>query len=72
MVSTQNNLDNQKELDNFMHMVSPSFRNKITKFIFLDSVAANPIFQQGSQDLIDLIINDVSTLLFFPEDNIIR
>ena len=72
MVSTQNNLDNQKELDNFMQMISPSLRNKVTKYIFMDAVSANPIFQQGGLDLIDFIINDVTTLLFLPEDNIIR
>ena len=72
MVSTENKLENQKELDNFKMMISPSLRNKVTKYIFMDSVAANPIFQQGSQDLIDFIINDITTQLFFPEDNIIR
>jgi len=71
MVSTQNNLDNQKELDSFMQMISPSLRNKVTKYILMDAVSANPIFNEGSQDLVDLIINDVSTLLFLPEDTII-
>ena len=44
MVATENNLDTQKELDNFMQMISPSLRNKVTKYIFMDAVASNPIF----------------------------
>jgi len=30
MVSTENNLDSQNELDSFMLMISPSLRNKVT------------------------------------------
>ena len=45
MISTQNNLDSQKELDNFMQMISPSLRNRVTKHIFLDAISSNPILQ---------------------------
>ena len=48
MLSTENNLDNQKQLDTFMQMISPSLRNKVTKYIFLDAIAANSIFQDTS------------------------
>jgi len=48
MVATENNLDTQKELDSFMSMISPSLRNKVTKYIFMDAVVSNPIFQSGS------------------------
>ena len=47
MVATENNLDSQNELDSFMLMISPSLRNKVTKFIFMDAVTANPIFSEG-------------------------
>jgi len=55
-----------------MQMISPSLRNKVTKYIFMDAVSANLIFKEGSQDLIEFLINDVTTLLFLPEDRIIR
>jgi len=70
MLATQNNLDNQKELDTFMQMISPSLRNKVTKFIFLDAIASNPVLS-GSQEAIDFLISDVSTLLCMPEDRIV-
>ena len=44
MVSTQNNLDNQKELDSFMQMISPSLRTRVTKYIFMDAVTSNSVF----------------------------
>jgi len=45
MLSTQSNLDNQKELDEFMTMISPSLRNQVTKHIFLNAISCNPILQ---------------------------
>jgi len=69
-MSTHSNLDTQKELDIFMQMVSPSLRNKVTKHIFINAIAANPVLQ-GSQEAVDFLINDVSTLLYLPEDRII-
>jgi hypothetical protein len=44
MIATQMNLDNQKELDNFMTMISPSLRSRVIKHIFLDSLSSNPVF----------------------------
>mmetsp|Transcript_11975 Transcript_11975/g.18493 ORF Transcript_11975/g.18493 Transcript_11975/m.18493 type:complete len:179 (-) Transcript_11975:428-964(-) len=70
MYQTQNNLDNQKELDQFMTMISPSLRNQVTKYIFMGAVSSNPIFQ-GARDQLDFLINDVTTLLFMPEDIIV-
>mmetsp|Transcript_21701 Transcript_21701/g.33423 ORF Transcript_21701/g.33423 Transcript_21701/m.33423 type:complete len:81 (+) Transcript_21701:887-1129(+) len=58
MMSTHWNLDTQKELDSFMQMISPSLRTQVTKHIFLNAIARNPILQ-GSQEAIDFLINDV-------------
>ena len=71
MLETQNNLDNQRELDNFMLMISPSLRTKVVRNIVMDAIKSNPIFSDAS-NLLDFLINDVSTLLYLPEDNIIR
>ena len=69
MITTESNLDTQKELDNFMQMISPSLRNRVTKHIFINAISNNPILS-GSQEVIDFLINDVGTLLFLPEDKI--
>mmetsp|Transcript_3540 Transcript_3540/g.5333 ORF Transcript_3540/g.5333 Transcript_3540/m.5333 type:complete len:150 (+) Transcript_3540:1829-2278(+) len=70
MTQTSSNLDNQKELDTFMLMISPSLRTKVTKYIFINAIQKNPIFRE-CLSMIDYLIRDVSTLLFLPEDDII-
>ena len=42
----------------------------MTQHIFLNSIESNPIFH-GNRDIIDFLINDLSTLLYLPEDTII-
>lgn len=54
-----------------MTMISPSLRTQVTKYIFINAISTNPILS-GSQDLIDFLINDVTTLLYVPEDIIIQ
>ena len=43
MLSTQNNLDIQNELDSFMKIISPSLRNKVTRHIFINAIQNNPV-----------------------------
>lgn len=45
-------------------------RLQVTQHIFLNSIESNPIFH-GNKDIIDFLINDISTLLYLPEDVII-
>ena len=52
-------------------MISPSLRQSVTQHIFQTAIMTNQIFQ-GSQDIIDFLINDISTLLFLPEDMIFQ
>jgi len=53
-----------------MQMVSPSLRNKVTKHIFLQAIESNPILR-SSQELINFLLNEVTTLLYMPEDKIV-
>ena len=69
MMTTQNNLDNQKEMDQFLTMISPSLRMEVTQCIFLEAIGKNSIFK--GQDIIDFLVKDISLLLFLPEDSII-
>jgi len=58
MLKTQNNLDNQRELDNFMMTISPSLRTKVVKHIVKDVIASSPVFS-GVSDLVEFLVNDV-------------
>jgi CRP-like cAMP-binding protein len=70
MMLTQNNLNTQNELNDFLSMISPSIRNKVTKHIFLDAISSNPIFS-SSEELTNFLVSDVKIYLFMPEDYII-
>lgn len=41
---TQNTLDHQKELDEFVKTLSPSLRQKVISCIFQDVIMMNPVF----------------------------
>lgn len=71
LISTQTTLDQQKEFDSFMNILSPSLKREVTRHIFLECVLNNEIFE-GKADIIDIILHDLTTLLFFPEDEICR
>lgn len=70
MTKTQSNLDNQKELEEFLHMISPSMRLTVTQHIFVSAIMKNDIFDQR-KDVIALIIHYLEPRLFLPEDYII-
>ncbi len=70
MMSTYSSLDNQRELDKFYSIISPSMRLQVTQHIFTNSIEKNLIFT-GNQELIDFLINDVKTCLNLPEDQIV-
>ena len=52
-------------------MISPSLRSKVTKHIFQTAILTNEIFKDN-QDLIDFLINDITTLLYLPEDIVVQ
>eukprot|EP00347_Sterkiella_histriomuscorum_P022573 403337973 len=71
MMYTQSNLDYQKQLDMFLNMISPSLRLQVTQHIFLIAISKNIIFK-GNQELIRFVVHNIITLLYLPEDIIIR
>ena len=71
LISTQSTLDQQQEYDNFLKLLSPSLKREVTKHIFQESIACNPIFEDRTE-IIDLILYDLTAVLFLPEDNICR
>ena len=52
-----------------MKMISPSLRNKVTRHIFINAIKNNPILSEDLE-IADFLIDDVSTLLFLPDDRI--
>ena len=58
MMFTQSNLDNQKELDQFFGLISPSLRKQVTQHIFQNAVGVNPVFK-SNLEIMEFLINDI-------------
>lgn len=69
LTSTQATLDQQKEFDTFLGILSPSLKLEVTRHIFSESIMINPLFEQ-KREIIDIILHDLQTLLYYPEDEI--
>lgn len=71
MTKTQSNMDNQKEMEQFLKILSPSMRVRVTNHIFEQAILKNPIFCD-KMDVVEYIIDYIEPKLFFPEDSIIK
>lgn len=71
IMSTQSTLDHQQEMDAFLNLISPSLRLEVTKHIFSMIVMTNDLFKDN-EDLIDYLVRYLNTLLYLPEDVIIK
>ncbi|CAI2366862.1 unnamed protein product [Moneuplotes crassus] len=71
LISTQATLDQQKEFDDFLQLLSPSLKSEVTKHIFQECIIGNPIFEE-KVEIIEIVLYDLTTLLFLPEDEICR
>ncbi|CAI2361263.1 unnamed protein product [Moneuplotes crassus] len=71
LTETQSTLDQQTEFDNFLNILSPSLRIEVTKHIFHESLLSMEVFDKN-EDVINLIIHDLHTVLYFPENEICR
>ena len=71
MMLTQSSLDQQKELDSFLDMLSPSLRLEVTRHIFGEAIASNEVLS-GNADLIEFVVYKLNTLLYLPEDSICK
>jgi hypothetical protein len=67
----QSDLENQRELDNLLSLLSPSLRLKITQQVFLSSIRKMPIFS-SEIDAIDFIVRLLETVQVMPEDYVIK
>lgn len=71
LTSTQSTLDQQTEFDKFLSMLSPSLKIEVTKHIFQTALLSNPVFD-GKVEIVDFILHDLATCLYYPENEICR
>ena len=64
--------DVQQDLDKFLGLLSPALKNQIFFHLHSRVISKISILQQCSQIEISYIVNHLKTLLFLPEDIIIR
>lgn len=68
---TKSTCDHQKELDKFLKMISPSLRELVIKHISQKAVSFNHVFK-NKPEVLDMILPNLTTLLFTPEDYIVK
>ena len=64
-------IENQRELDNLLSLLSPSLRLKITQHVFLSCIAKMSAFA-GETEAIDFIVRQLETVQVMPEDYVVR
>lgn len=69
IIYTQNGLDKTDEMRKFMEMLSPSLTTEVVREIFS---AVTPIFENISENLLDYVLDKITTDSYPPEDEIIR
>ena len=69
ITSTQSTFDQQKELDNFLDMISPTLRIEVIRHVFLMGINQNPVFEN---EWIDYILRYLEPEMHWPEDIIIN
>lgn len=63
-------LESQEELEEFLHMISPSARQKVLKHMFTNALMRNPIFR-GSTEMIEFVSTRLETKILLPEFTVI-
>lgn len=71
LMSTQDSLDLQEELNIFLRMLTPSLKLKVTHHIFIEAISNNPVFH-GEEEAIEIMIKSMNLLLFYPEQEIVK
>lgn len=69
-MKTLSNLDNQKELEAFLEILSPSVKIRVTNHIFGQAILQNEIFCD-KKHIVEGVIDYVQPRLIFPEDQIV-
>ena len=71
LLSTQANLDNQQELDEFLSYINPTLRDKVSGVIFSRAINVNDVFK-GYPDCVEQFIMHIETTLVLPDDTVFQ
>ena len=62
MMTTQNSLDNQLELEQFMSMLTPNYRQEVTTHIFRQAFELNKLLRNHPDIIKQIVIGTVPHL----------
>ena len=68
---THETLTNQKELNQFLEMLSPSLESEVKRYIFGLTIRETNVFTGADPNLIEFVIQNVTANIFLPEAMII-
>ena len=68
---TESSLDQHTELNQFLKLISPSLRKEIIQHMLGGMVQKNSIFKKQNGGIINFIISNLDTMVFYPEDEVI-
>ena len=71
LLVTQSSWDQQKDMETFMSMLSPSLKLEVTREIFDDCFLENKVFEK-KVEILESILQDIIMNRFLPEDTIWR
>ena len=71
MMHTAGSHENQNELEQFLQMLSPTIKNKVSQHIFLEAFLANGVFSDH-KGLIQNVITGLIPYLMRPEDTVMQ
>lgn len=71
LVVTHSSWDQQKNMEEFMQMLSPSLKLEVTREIFDDCILENKVFEKKTE-VLEFILQDIVIARFEPEDTICR
>jgi hypothetical protein len=71
LIYMQSSLENQKEIDAFLGLVSPSLKLEVIRYVFSKVIIYNDILR-GQDDVMEFIVRKVNTRVSLPEDMIIK
>ena len=69
LIVTNNSWDQQKDMEEFMLMLSPSLKLEVTREIFDDTFLENKVFEK-KVEILEFILQDIVMNRFLPEDTI--
>ena len=71
LLYTRSTHDQQKDVDSFLNLLSPSLKVDIQQYIFADTMTKSKVFE-GKKEIMEHIVSDLKIMRLTPEDQICR